>query len=161
MAEVEAAAARFVASGRDDDTDFASNLNASKAAFSRTGVVGETDGELAARTSLDVGRDSKFFTLARVVKAAETAVECFSTDLAVFRALPQGMAAARVAFHASAAALARAAFDATATAGSVWAPPSARRSRRSTSRFEPYTRVCSRTASGRPPARSPPSRSMT
>lgn len=123
VAEVEAAAARFVASGRDDDTDFASNLNASKAAFSRTGVVGETDGELAARTSLDVGRDSKFFTLARVVKAAETAVECFSTDLAVFRALPQGMAAARVAFHASAAALARAAFDATATAGSVWAPP--------------------------------------
>ena len=36
VAEVEAAAARFVASGRDDDTDFVSNLNASKAAFSRT-----------------------------------------------------------------------------------------------------------------------------
>lgn len=123
VAEVEAAAARSAASGRDDDTDFASNLNASKAAFSRTGVAGETDGELAARTSLDVGRDSKFVTLARVVKAAETAAECFPTDLAVFRALPQGMSAARVAFHASAAALARAAFDATAAAGSVWAPP--------------------------------------
>ena len=65
----------------------------------------EINGAAAMQTSLHAGRDSKCLTLARLVHAIETVIECFPTDLAVSRALPSGVSSAPVAFHAVATTL--------------------------------------------------------
>ena len=71
---------------------------------------------------LCTGRDSKCLTLARLVHAIETVIECFPTDLAVSRALPSRVSSAPVAFHAVATTLSSVVTRAIKAAGGLWAP---------------------------------------
>ena len=128
--EAEAAAtvaALAIHYARDDETDAGSYKgaagDASKATFSHVGGEMEINGAAAMQTSLHAGRDSKCLTLARLVHAIETVIECFPTDLAVSRALPSGVSSAPVAFHAVATTLSSVVTRAIKAAGGLWAPP--------------------------------------
>lgn len=133
-----AAVARTGAAGiqKDDESEYdARSYRSAAGDVSETAVsqIGTEAGRAAATkasvcvsmstATVAAASNSKFVMLLRVVSAAETAVACFPTDLTVFRALPSGVSAAPVALHSTAAALMRAAAEATAAAaGSVWVP---------------------------------------
>ena len=119
VAEVEAAAARFVASGRDDDTDFVSNLNASKAAFSRTARRTASWRREPPRRR---ARFQVFHPRARRQGGGDRRGVFFHRSRRVSRVTTGNGRRARGVSRLRRRARS-AAFDATATAGSVWAPP--------------------------------------